>query len=273
MSDKETKTVNKVYNPDKACPGLDPGDPEAKSGTDQFPRVEKESRVLKISLWIGIPIIAIVIILWVLHNWFGYWIGLTYKKYDFADTQCRWMVNKLPLWLIGKGILKYNQGTSILEFGLYEMLLDFNYILFPIWRKDASCFLLKHLDKYEYPLKYTAWNAFYSQYELYREYYSKDDREKIYNNIARDIYDENRDISNVAIEFFWMYSKKDTFVYKYLKEAMGSENTPVIEQGIMRLVEFHEKKVKYGYKIVKEHKEAKKNVQLFIEILKKQGVE
>jgi len=34
--DKETKTVNKGYDPDKACPGLDPGDPEREGDIDSL---------------------------------------------------------------------------------------------------------------------------------------------------------------------------------------------------------------------------------------------
>jgi len=45
--DKKTETVNKPYDPDKACPGLDPGDPEAKSGTDQYSRVDREHEIRK----------------------------------------------------------------------------------------------------------------------------------------------------------------------------------------------------------------------------------
>jgi len=111
--DKETKTVNKIYNPDKACPGLDPGDPEAKSGSDQYPRVEKKSRALKISIWIGIPTIALIIIFWVLHEWSGFLLPAIYIKFDFADNQCEWIANNVPVFIIGKGLVKSGCTISL----------------------------------------------------------------------------------------------------------------------------------------------------------------
>jgi len=52
--DKETKTVNKIYEPE--------GDPEAKSGTDQFPRVAVKRQEIKKAIVIT-SIVIIVIVL------------------------------------------------------------------------------------------------------------------------------------------------------------------------------------------------------------------
>ncbi|MFC1582364.1 HEAT repeat domain-containing protein [Planctomycetota bacterium] len=97
--------------------------------TEQTKPIEPESKqknnALRLSLWIGVPAVFLILILWVLHNWFGYWVCTVYIKWDFADKQCVWVVKKAPYWLITKGLTKRYalEVTEELEFsyqpGLY----------------------------------------------------------------------------------------------------------------------------------------------------------
>jgi len=139
MSDNtDTKTVGRPSDPEK--------DPEAKSGTDQFPRVERGSRAFKLSLWIGILAIAIIIILWVLHEWLGFWLISIHMKYDFADEQCEWTVDNLPLWLIGEGVLKAEDSSSYLLTKVIHRELD-SVLKEPYWKK----YLHEHNIWHKYP--------------------------------------------------------------------------------------------------------------------------
>jgi hypothetical protein len=65
----------------------------------------KKNNALRLSLWIGIPALALILILWVLHNWFGYWVCKIHQKWDFADSQCEWLIGNTPLWFTSKGVL------------------------------------------------------------------------------------------------------------------------------------------------------------------------
>jgi hypothetical protein len=139
--DKETKTVNKICDPDKACPGLDPGDPEAKSGTDQYPRVERKSvKIKKISSKIKIISTIVMALALVMLNIFpsatGPWIlplsifeeSLSYDygfPFAYVESSCFIMLDEE-----GHVMLDYNYGfillnviiCSILVFGFYKLI-------------------------------------------------------------------------------------------------------------------------------------------------------
>jgi len=119
MSDKETKTVDRLYEPDKACPGLDPGDPEAKSGTDQFPRVEREDKALKISMWIGVPTVLFILIFWICYNYLGLWF-IRGSGVTLIGRPCSWLLMNLPLQMVGNGVLHEGISWRVQHYFFYE---------------------------------------------------------------------------------------------------------------------------------------------------------
>jgi len=62
--------------------------------------------ILKGTVWLGVIAVVLAGILWVLHNWLGYLTVSIEKKWDFADSQCKWLNKNLSLWLVGKGMLR-----------------------------------------------------------------------------------------------------------------------------------------------------------------------
>lgn len=117
--------------------------PESKSSTDQYPRGDesgdtgstvtghsslvtgektRKEKIFKLSMWIGIPTIALIILLWILHEWLGLWIVSIHHRWNFADSQCEWMMEHMPMWILIDGIYKFGMGTSVLEMKLKPRL-------------------------------------------------------------------------------------------------------------------------------------------------------
>jgi len=139
-NDTDTKTVDRPYDSDK--------DPEAKSDTGQLPRVAvaRKSTALKISLWIGIPAVGIVIILWVLHEWLGCWLIMISSRCDspVVYKSCRFIGSNLPIWFVGKGVIK-EQITSSYPYSLPGN----SYIYWILFRGSASVSYFKKLLRHE----------------------------------------------------------------------------------------------------------------------------
>jgi len=255
-NDTDTKTLDKVYEPDK--------DPEAKSGTDQFSRVERKSRALKISIWIGIPTIAIVIILWVLHNWFGYWLVKIYTKYDFADRPCEWMRDNLPFWFIGKGLLK-NEGVIT---------------CFPYYREDAADFLFDCLDNGRKSFRIKAWKGLETIIIWHPKH--KIQKNKFIFHVVNAINNHNKTIQEKATQAFFHYNsilssgpvvtpdgsfyKEDySYIYRSLIKSIESEQDPNIKEDLEKIISFLPKGTKQGGY---EWKEVKENVRVLVELLR-----
>ena len=128
-NDTDTKTVDRSG----ACPGPRSGDPdqdpEAKSGTDKTgdaggERVEGlkgervvektgQGKIFKLSMWIGIPAVALVILLWISHNWLGLWLFNICKKEGPFSKPSVWLIEKLPSFFILPGILKVDKFETV----------------------------------------------------------------------------------------------------------------------------------------------------------------
>ncbi|MFC1479538.1 hypothetical protein ACFL6F_02975 [Planctomycetota bacterium] len=124
MTDNETQTTK-----------------EAPAPEDTAPQAErKTNKAVKVSLWVGIPTIALILILWVLHNWFGYWIFCGLSRGHSTTIRIRvWCFENMPLWLIGKGLVRVgesNSGLSILHTSRYPESIK--YILFALRNCEDS---------------------------------------------------------------------------------------------------------------------------------------
>jgi len=268
--DKETKTVDIPYDPE--------GDSEAKSGTDQFPRVERDNKALKISLWLGIPSTVLIIVLFVLHNWLGYWIIEIHSKWSSTENVCEWMIIKLPLWLTGKGILKskklyYHVPTkglkelcpSTLIYGLHS-------------QKNIYPFLLKYVEDSNIIIRQNAWAVLSSIIELTDN--AVVNNEKFLYHIIIAIQDEDEDVRSFAIWTFYGYHHVTNYLItnKYLKEALKSETSVKVKENMDKIISNNFQTNKESLEDIlrnikkaedpEEKKAIKENVELFVELLR-----
>ena len=85
--DKKTKTVNKVYDPEK--------DSEAKSGTDQFPRLERKGRKGKKILIGGLLILLGIVCIIVRQVALNEFVELAHMSPSPTETQTK---EKFPVF-------------------------------------------------------------------------------------------------------------------------------------------------------------------------------
>jgi len=243
--DKETKTVNKVYDPDE----------HGRAGSERVEglkgeRVEKKTgkdKIFKISLWIGIPTIAIVIILWVVHNWFGYWLVKIELKYDFAYKPCEWMKDNLPFWIIGKGSLQASPQ------------------FFPYQRKDAPEYLFGYLDHNDINIRTGAWGALSMAAWYYPQNIPKN---TLFLHIVEGIHYKDTYTPRLAIRAFRLYNKSMVdssadYPNKIVLDVIASENNPVVKEDYLRIM-----KNQQPIDPIRGNKELEENLHLLIKVLR-----
>ncbi|MFC1582635.1 hypothetical protein ACFL4W_03745 [Planctomycetota bacterium] len=67
---------------------------------------KRERSKVKLALWIGVPIVFFLLILLILHNWFGYWVVSAYSNGNFMTLSGKLLVD-CPTFLIEKGALRH----------------------------------------------------------------------------------------------------------------------------------------------------------------------
>jgi len=224
-----------------------------------FQTEKKIHKAVNVSLWISIPSVMLILILWILHNWLGYWLVYCVHEYTIADKPSRWALSNLPLWLVGKGILRNRWSYP-----------------FPIHKRNAPKYICQFLNHDQEVLKQRAWQWIDSISRHWPE--NIKNIKYFYFQITIAIYDSDPDIRFWAFSSLWHYwidNEEDlNFALKNLKEVIALEKDIQVKDGLQRIIK-HVSTISVNSLFLYQKKKANKsihatgqNIQLFIEVLR-----
>jgi hypothetical protein len=195
---------------------------ETKKGTSCL-RNDRHRKITRISLWVSVLMILFAILLWILHNWLGYWLVIMHRKYENHQNKpsSMWSAQNLPLWLVGKGLLRGHNSV----------------MYFPINRKNAFPFLLKYINDDNAIIRIRVLYLLESMIALHYENIEKD---KLIPKMLEALKDNDFGVRNYAVTI--LNKIEEPSVIPYLIEAWQKESNIGIKHSLENTIRY----LKYG---------------------------
>lgn len=225
--------------------------PEATKDFDGYlPQKEnknKGNKLAKIFLWIIVLLILLIFILWILNSWLGYCLAFVYYEFDFLDRPSYWALSNSPIWLVGKGLLKYKKGD-----------------IFPFTQKSAPEFLFKYLNHNSIDIRARAWHFMNGCATYAHENIPK---KEFYYHIIEALNNNNKYFNNLVLLTFWGYSNavNDNCLITlcYLNKYIELEKNKKVRGDLQKINNFLE-----GERITEKfnNEEVEYNIKLLIKV-------